>query len=126
MHNDTETTQLATKDMVDYALEYAAQGWPIIPLCTPDADGNCSSHKDCGKSSGKRPRTFNGLKDATTEEETIRRWWDMWPDANIGIRTGAESNIAVLDVDPRNGGNKSLAAMELENGRLPETLTSNT
>lgn len=127
MQNGTETSQqLATKDMMDYALEYAARGWRVIPLHTPDGDGNCSCHTDCGKSNSKHPRTMNGLKDATTDEETIRRWWDMWPDANIGIRTGAESNIAVLDVDPRNGGNKSLAAMELENGRLPETLTSNT
>lgn len=127
MQNGTETLQkLATKDMVNYALEYATRGWHVIPLHTPDGDENCSCHTDCGKSNGKHPRTMKGLKDATTDEETIRRWWSMWPDANIGIRTGAESDITVLDVDPRNGGNKSLAAMELENGKLPETLMSST
>lgn len=119
-----ETVQ--ENELLKCALEYARRGWPVFPLHAPDADGNCSCHTDCGKNKGKHPRTMNGFKDATKDEGKIRRWWDMWPDANIGVRTGVESNIVVLDVDPRNGGSESLAAMEFENGKLHETLTSNT
>jgi hypothetical protein len=125
-----DTIQLSEIDnehsALKYALEYAQRGWPVLPLHTPDERGRCSCRKGDCKSVGKHPRTMNGLKDATTDEATISRWWGMWPDANIGIRTGAESGIVVLDVDPRNSGNKSLAALELNNGELPETLASNT
>jgi putative DNA primase/helicase len=111
---------------LDYAIQYAAKNWKVIPLHTPDAKGVCSCHrKDCS-SVGKHPRTMNGLKDATTDEEKIRYWWEIWPDANIGIVTGAESGIIVLDVDPRHGGDKSLAELQSEHAMLPETPESNT
>jgi hypothetical protein len=32
-------------------------------------------------------------------EEEIRRWWEKWPDANIGIVTGEISNLTVMDLD---------------------------
>jgi len=50
----------------------------------------------------KKPRTRNGFKDASTDPETIRRWWSMWPDALVGVPTGSASRANVLDVDPRN------------------------
>lgn len=43
----------------------------------------------------------NGLKDATTDEATIRRMWMQYPDANIGARV---DGLLVADVDPRDGG----------------------
>lgn len=66
-------------------MSYAALGWPVVPLHTP-VDGVC----DCPKraacvSPGKHPRTMHGLDDASTDEEKIRRWWHMWPDANIAV-----------------------------------------
>jgi len=50
---------------------------------------------------GKRPLTDHGVKDATTDEATIRGWWARWPDANIGIATG--HGLVVIDVDRRRG-----------------------
>ena len=38
---------------------------------------------------------------ATAEE--ITQWWQKWPNANIGIITGAVSGIIVLDVDGEEG-----------------------
>jgi hypothetical protein len=52
----------------------------------------------------------------------IRRWWETWPDANVAIRTGAVSKLAVLDVDPRHGGVDSLRALD----RLPDTAVAET
>lgn len=37
-------------------------------------------------------------------ETELRRWWGMNPDFNIGIVTGKISNLAVVDVDPKRGG----------------------
>jgi hypothetical protein len=57
---------------------------------------------DC-ESPGKHPRTRNGLKDASSDPATIRQWWKRWPDANVGIATGPESGVFVLDVDGPQG-----------------------
>ncbi|MBU1948082.1 MAG: DUF3987 domain-containing protein [Candidatus Eisenbacteria bacterium] len=107
------------------ALWYAKQGWPVLPLHTPRT-GSCSCRKDDCQSQGKHPRTQRGLKDATTEEGAIRSWWTRWPDANVAVLTGTESGLIVLDVDPRNGGDESLANLEDEFGRLPATVESRT
>ena len=42
-------------------------------------------------------------------------------DVNVGLRCGQQSGIAVVDVDPRNGGNESLAALLDEHGPFPDT-----
>ena len=33
-------------------------------------------------------------------EEEIYRWWQQYPNANIGIVTGEVSGIVVIDLDP--------------------------
>jgi len=105
------------------ALAYAARRWLILPLHTPDAEG-CSCGQDCGGSRGKHPRTPHGLYDASRQPDQLWRWWQRWPDANIGIRTGQGSSLVVLDVDVRHGGDGSLCALEALYERLPPTLTA--
>jgi hypothetical protein len=56
--------------------------------------------------------------------EQVQRWWRRWPDANVGVVTGAVSDLVVLDVDPRHGGGESLAALEGAHGALPRTVES--
>jgi putative DNA primase/helicase len=56
----------------------------------------------------------------------VRRWWETWVDANIGVVTGGEAGFFALDVDPRRGGADSLASLEAKHGKLPETRTANT
>ena len=46
-------------------------------------------------------------------------WRARWPEANVGIVTGAVSGLVVLDVDPEKGGEASLAALEATFGRRP-------
>ena len=72
--------------VLNAALVFADLGIPIVPEHSPDpttATGCDCHHDDCTKP-GKHPRTKNGSKDATTDETTIRRWFRMWPHANIG------------------------------------------
>lgn len=72
--------------LLESALWYARHGWPVFP-CRPDA---------------KTPATAHGLHNATTDEATIRAWWQRSPNANIGINCGA-SGLVVVDLDVKNG-----------------------
>jgi hypothetical protein len=66
--------------------------------------------------------TPQGLKDGSVDEGQIRRWWTENPIANIGIVTGRESGIIVLDIDVKDDGPNSLAAIEDGNEKLPPTV----
>ena len=108
-------------DMGKAARWYVRHGFPVFPLHTA-VGGRCSCENvECGKSAGKHPRTPRGFHDATKDLARIEAWWKQWPDANIGIPTGAASGLLVLDVDPRNGGTESLDYLILKHGRLPDT-----
>ncbi len=107
--------------MIQHALKYASElAWAVVPLHSI-VNGICSCKESC-KSPGKHPRTMQGVKDATTDVDKIKHWWGMWPDANIGVATGKISSIFVVDVDPRNGGNETLEAIEQANKKLPDDI----
>lgn len=113
--------------MGEVALEYASGGGLVLPLHTPDPaqPGGCSCRRrDCGDHAGKHPRVMRGMDDATSDVETVTRWWAMWPTANIGIRP--HPGQVVVDVDPRHGGAAQLVAMQRRYGRLPSTRTAAT
>ena len=116
----------ADADLVATALAYAARGWPVFPLHTPDAHGHCSCRDADCDDVGKHPRTRHGFKDASTDPMVITGWWRTFPNANIGIRTGAESGLVVLDVDAAKGGKESLARLEATHGSFLSTLTVET
>lgn len=106
----TDTTMLSA------ALEYVALGWHVFPLHTPRPGGQCSCRKKDCTNQGKHPRTKNGLNDATDDPGMVESWWGMWPDANIGVSCGP-SGILALDVDPKNGGDESLADLRQKYGK---------
>jgi len=95
--------------MLDAAIDYVRAGLPIFPV-----------RRD------KQPYTPHGFKDATKDESQIVDWWKQWPEAGIGMPTGTPSGRLVVDIDPRNGGDKSLAVLEEQYGALPATLESKT
>jgi P4 family phage/plasmid primase-like protien len=66
------------------------------------------------------------MNDATKQVKQIKSWWSNKSVSNIGIATGAVSGILVLDIDPRNGGDKTLRQLEKKHGKLPDTVTART
>jgi hypothetical protein len=111
--------------LLSAALSYAKRGWQVVPLHSP-RNSRCSCRREICASPAKHPRTKHGLKDATTDEAPIRRWWTLWRDANLGVCTGAASGLVVVDVDAAHGGEDSLADLERRYGALPKTVMART
>ena len=108
---------------IEAALIYANRfQWAVLPLHSIEG-GRCTCGRADCSSPGKHPRTLRGVKDATKDIAIIRNWWHEWPNANLGIATGAVSGFFALDVDGQEG-EKSLCELEERNGALPETVES--
>ena len=112
-------------NLLKTALEYASRGKKVHPVhALPNGTCSCG-HRDCN-SPGKHPRTPHGFQDATTDWDQIKLWCAQWPDANIGMPTGRESGVVVLDVDPRNGGTESFYKLQEKYGKIPDTTSQKT
>ncbi len=109
---------------IEAALRYARRGWPVFPCHQRLEASGCSCGDDRCSSPAKHPRTRRGLLDASIHRSVIERWWSMWPQANVAIRTGAGrrgGGLLVLDVDPDHGGEASLHQLASQHGPLPTT-----
>jgi hypothetical protein len=109
----------AQASMLTAALDYARCGWHVFPI----KPGTRASHKS---------KRFSGGRNwgATANTAEIKKDWGRWPKANLGVATGADSGIFVMDIDTMEGhgvdGLTSLAALEKEHGALPPTLQGRT
>lgn len=93
------------------ALSYAQRGWSVVPI----------------EPAGKRPLLpWTELQTRRAAAAEIERWFARWPEANVGIVTGAISGLLVLDVDPAHGGGASLEDWRAVHGPLPATVEART
>jgi hypothetical protein len=78
-------------DTLAAALEYAQRGYSVIPINT-------------ASNGGKAPLVpWQEFQKRRATEAEIRNWWDLFPDANVGIVTGAISGLIVVDADGADG-----------------------
>lgn len=75
-------------DQPSAAALLARAGIPVFP-CAPG---------------GKQPLTRRGFHDTSADPARVAAWWRRWPEANLGLPTGAASGVDVVDVDVHPGG----------------------
>ena len=104
------------------ALWFASQGFPVLPLHSVTEARTCTCGDAQCHSPGKHPfarYVLHGLKDATTDLDVIRGWFREHYWLNYGVLT---DKLLVIDIDPRNGGDQSWAAMSAQPTRaVPHT-----
>lgn len=91
----------------------------MIPVCGVRSDGSCrcNAGKNCLKP-GKHPLLDRWQTSASSSAGRIKEFWLKSGLVNVAVHLGASNvSLLVLDVDPRNGGNDSLTALEAELGR---------
>ena len=76
-----------TNRFLSNAMKVAHMGYPVFPI----------------KERKKAPYETGGFKTASRDIDQIRRWAALYPNANIGVPTGAVSGITVVDVDGEEG-----------------------
>jgi len=86
------------------AIAYAERGWRVFP-CIKKA---------------KTPYIAHWPDRATSDPEQIREFWDIFPEANVGLVTGRTSGIFVVDIDGEEG-DKSLLSIQ-QASYIPDTL----
>lgn len=96
-------------EKVEAALIYGGEGLHVFP---------CNGNKE--------PLVADGFYAATCDLDQIRQWWAKWPGANIGIRTGVESGVVVLDGDVKHDIDGVGAVTELLGAEATRTLQAST
>jgi hypothetical protein len=108
------------------ARAYVARGWAVVPMHVALA-GRCSCGRRSCAAPGKHPRVrWQQFESNPPSGARVDAWWRRWPDANVGVLTGPVSGLAVLDIDPRNGGDASIDLLEAHYGPHASTVESAT
>lgn len=85
--------------MLEYALGYLMDRWPIFPVCFATGKGRCIQHGAC-TNAGKRPLVeWKRYQTELPTDADVARWWGGNAQANIGMATGELSGVVVLDAD---------------------------
>lgn len=128
-------TEPATDLLFALLRSYQLHDFPVMPVWGLSESGDClcPDRGGCKRSKGKHPHgklVSNGVKNSTLSPDVLKDWLRRAPDANWAIATGMPLNksggvLIVLDVDPRNGGDETLAQLETKHGKLPQTIRAN-
>lgn len=93
--------EVAMNLLFNYLTHLSNEGIRVLPL----------------KAMSKEPTLKNWTNLASSEKNQIIQWFDN-KNNNAGILTGHQNRLAVVDVDPKNGGYESLDVLEKELGSL--------
>jgi hypothetical protein len=108
--------------LLDAACLCAERGLHVIPVWRSHS-GRCSCPRGASCiSPGKHP-AIDSWQTAAATELTILRDWFSDERHNLGVVCGA-SNVCVIDIDPRNGGDETFRALTDELGPLPDTVSA--
>lgn len=102
----TNTNGILMNETLEHALGYAERGWRVIPI----------------KPGEKRPPITAWQTAATTNPDTITEWWTgPYRNHGVGIATGEESGVFVIDIDltDEKDGYITIEHLENEHGPLP-------
>lgn len=128
MGKNEESREESLTSLATWYVEHV--GMRVFPVHGALPDGSCTCRNTDCTNVGKHPWTARGLKDATDEARVIAKMIAARPGCNLGAVCGRMARgwerIVVIDVDERHDGAVSLAKLEAEHGKLPETLTVNT
>lgn len=94
----------------DELLLLAKHGYRILPV----------------QKASKVPMIAQWTKRASTNVDVIKNWFESYPNCNWGLATGVGSNVIVVDIDPRHGGDAQWQRIELKFGACPKTTTCKT
>jgi len=75
----------------EHALLLAAKGCRVFPVIA-----KVITNKKGEQEITKKPAISRWQQRATTIPDTIRKWWEKWPDANVGAHA---IGLAVIDID---------------------------
>jgi hypothetical protein len=93
-------------ETLNHALTYAERGWRVIPI----------------KPGEKRPPIAAWQTAATTNPDTITQWWTgPYRNHGVGIATGEESGLFVIDIDlnDQKDGYHTIEQLEQQHSPLP-------
>jgi hypothetical protein len=77
---------------------YTALGYRVVPMHAPRGDGGCTCPRGTRcPDPGKHPCLAGWPSAASTTPAEVRRWWQRWPLANVGLATGARFDVLDLD-----------------------------
>lgn len=100
----------------DIALSYLRKGLSVIPLKSPSMVRRDLPEQEFIRQCKMPLVSWKEYQSRRPTEAEVAGWFEKWPYANIGIVTGAISNLVVFDLD-----SKTAVEYAEKNGGFPKT-----
>lgn len=118
---DNAARQGSGNGKLSMALRYAQEGIAVVPLHGLKGDCCTCGNPACDQT-GMHPRTQDGVRGATIDSKVIKRQWEEWPKAKIGIVFGRSTSLVGLAIKGEAGWT-SLRKLMNSNEKHPWTIT---
>ncbi|WP_457299617.1 DUF3631 domain-containing protein [Phyllobacterium sp. P5_D12] len=75
---------------LELALSYASQGFTVLPVNPVNKHALTMNWTNA---------LVKGAPGSSKDPDQVRTWWEQWPNACIGLRTGKVNGFVVVDID---------------------------